>query len=203
MMSQTKSYGFVLGLALLAAALGCSETEESPTDPILSSLEQAWSAFESGDFAEAESKFNDALAENATDTDAHNGLGWAHSNLGQLGAALSDFDAAISGGHTGAAPHVGRAIVLRDLEPVDYDAAITSAEAALSIDAAFQFSHDASVDWRDLRLVIAQSHFALGNYAGANEQVGLLGGVQPDPSSGTFVEDLLAEIERLGTMIGA
>lgn len=61
----------------------------------------------------------------------------------------------------------------------------------------------ATLDWRDLRLILAQSHFALGEYTDANAQVTLLGGTAPDPNSPTFVEDLLAEIERLGRTIGS
>lgn len=53
-----------------------------------------------------------------------------------------------------------------------------------------------------MRLILAQSHFALGQYAEANDQVGQLGGNMQDPLSDTFVEDLLAEIERLGTLFG-
>jgi len=121
--------------------------------------------------------------------------------LDDLQGAVTSFESALTGGFPGADPHAGKAIVLRDLEPVDYGAAIASVNAALGIDPNYVFAHDAALDWQDLRLILAQSHFALGEYAEANAQVGILGGTVQDPTSPRFVEDLLSEIERLGKTI--
>jgi hypothetical protein len=122
--------------------------------------------------------------------------------LDDLSGSVTSFDAALAHGFAGADPHAGKAIVQRDLEPVDYSAAIASANAALGVDADYEFEHDNRLDWQDLRIILAQSHFALGQYAEANTQIGALGGTMQDPSSPAFVEDLLAEIERLGQIIG-
>lgn len=194
--------GLLLAICAVMVLGGCGGSDEGvgPMPPTL--VDQGWEAFEAGNFAGARSDFEQAVAEDPTNSAAHNGLGWANMKLDDLDGALTSFDAALTHGFTGADPHVGKAILLRDLEPVDYAAAIASANAALGIASNYAFAHDAELDWKDLRLILAQSHFALGVYEEANAQVGLLGGSIQDSDSPTFVEDLLAEIERLGRIIG-
>jgi len=185
---------------MMMTACGSSDQGVDPI-PLPTLVEQGWEAFEAGDFAGAKTDFDLAIADDPTNSDAHNGLGWSNMNLDDLQGAVTSFDAALTHGFTGADPHAGKAIVLRDLEPVDYTAAISSANTALGIESNYAFAHDAGLDWKDLRLILAQSHFALGEYVEANTQVGILGGTVQDPDSPTFVSDLLAEIDRLGQII--
>ena len=191
-------------IIMMIVLCGCgSDDGTSPRPPQPPTLvDQGWDAFETGDFAGAKADFEKAIANDAANSAAHNGLGWANMMLDDLSGAVTSFDAALTNGFTGADPHAGKAIVQRDLAPVDYNAAIVSANAALGIDTNYAFEHDTSLNWQDLRLILAQSHFALGQYTEANTQVGALGGNVQDGSSSTFVEDLLAEIERLGEMFG-
>lgn len=186
---------------LLILLTGCGEkndTVEPPSDPVA----EGWAAFEAGDYATASARFQAAIGEDAGDVEAYNGLGWASAKLDSLVDATESFDQAIARGHAGADPHAGRALVLRDLEPVDYGQAIDAATMALGIDSQYRFSHDTSLDWRDLRLVIAHSRFQTGDYDLANTEVGQLGGTMPDSASPTYVADLLAEIERLTELYG-
>jgi tetratricopeptide (TPR) repeat protein len=185
---------------MMLGGCGSSDGGVDP-NPLPTLVEQGWDAFETGDFADAKSNFEQAIADNPTDNAAHNGLGWANMRLDDLQGAVTSFDAALTHGFAGADPHAGKAIVLRDLEPVDYDAAIASANTALGIESSYAFTHDAGLDWKDLRLILAQSHFMLGEYIEANAQVGVLGGTMQNSASPTFVEDLLAEIERLGQIL--
>lgn len=187
-------------VVMMLGGCGTSDDGDGPTPPS-THVDQGWEAFEAGDFADARSHFEEAIAEDSADSEAHNGLGWVNMKLDDLQGALTSFDAALTHGFTGADPHAGKAILLRDLEPVDYAAAIASANTALGTESDYVFAHDADLDWRDLRLILAQSHFALGAYDEANSQVGTLGGTMQNPDSSTFVEDLLAEIERLGDII--
>ncbi len=201
-MRGRKWIGLVCAMCVVVALGGCggSGSATGPgQNPTL--VDQGWSAFEAGDFVGAKSDFEQAVAEDSTSSAARNGLGWADMMLGNLPDAVESFDRALADGFTGADPHAGKAILLRDLDPVDYGAAIASAGAALAIDSAYAFTHDTDLDWKDLRLILAQSHFALGEYVEANAQVGELGGAVQDPDSTTFVESLLAEIDRLGEVI--
>lgn len=194
---------FIGFLAMMGLAAGCGSSDDGATPtPQPTLVEQGWDAFETGDFAAAKTNFEQAIAVAPTNSEAHNGLGWANMMLDSLSGSVASFDDALTNGFAGADPHAGKAIVLRDLTPVDYAAAIASANAALAIDSNYAFAHDARLDWKDVRLILAQSHFALGEYDEANTQIGLLGGSMQNPASATFVEDLLAEIERLGQIIG-
>jgi tetratricopeptide (TPR) repeat protein len=188
--------------------VGCSADEdpgfdpgEDPApDPTL--VELGWAAFGADQFNTAEELFSQAIAEDATNHEAHNGKGWALLRLDGLATAIVSFDAALNNGFAGADPHVGKAILLRDLPPVNYAAAVAAANTALSIDSDFVFAHDEELDWKDVRLILAQCYYATGQYNEANNQVVLLGGTEQDPNSPTFVEDLLAEIQALGELIG-
>ena len=187
--------------------IGCSSNDtpakpdENPSpDPTL--VELGWAAFQADQFDTAEQLFSQAIAEDATNYEAHNGKGWALLRLDNLTAAIVSFDAALNNGFTGADPHVGKAILLRDLRPVNYGAAIAAANTALSIESDYEFAHDPELNWMDVRLILAQCYFATAQYDEANTQVGLLGGTMQNPSSDTFVEDLLAEIQALGEQIG-
>jgi len=195
-------------MLIVAIMIGCSaeddagfEPKDDPApDPTL--VELGWAAFGAGQFDTAEELFTQAITEDATNNEAHNGKGWALLRLDNLTGAIVSFDAALTNGFAGADPHVGKAILLRDLNPVDYGAAIAAANTALSIDADYTFAHDSELDWKDVRLILAQSYFALGQYNDANAQVVLLGGNEQNPASDTFVEDLLAEIQALGELFG-
>ena len=127
--------GFLLAACMVTVLGGCGDSDEG-TDPIptLTYVEQGWEAFEAGDFTGASSYFAWAIAEDPADSEAHNGLGWATMKLFDLQDALISFDAALTHGFSGADPHAGKAILLRDLEPVDYAAAIASAGTALGIE---------------------------------------------------------------------
>jgi tetratricopeptide (TPR) repeat protein len=179
---------------------GCGGDEG--TAPAQSLVEQGWDAFESGKFGSAASRFEEEIDLNPRNASAHNGLGWANAKLGNLSDAITNFDDALSHGFRGVDPRAGQAIVYRDVEPANYTLAIAAAQTALAADADYQFAHDPELNYLDLHLILAQSYFAMGDYTDANDEVAVLGGNVQNPASATFVEDLLAEIERLGQVVG-
>ena len=187
----------LLVLAVCALLLGCGDDENGGvTAEQLTS--EGWMLFETGDFVAAEFKFEEALAVDAGFAEADNGLGWTWLRLDSLSVAVSSFDAALAKGLPGADPYAGQAVAYRDLEPVDLTLAVEAADSALARDVPYEFVHDPRFDWRDLRLILAQSYFGLQRYTEASAEVDSLGGMVPDPNAERFVEELLAEIERLG-----
>ena len=197
----------IIIVTAFAFSIGCGPTDtETPPDentmPPLFVL-QGWERFQSGDFNDAASLFIQALAVDPQDHRAHNGLGWSLLKLGNLQNAVASFDAAIDNGFTGADPHVGKVVIFRDRRPIDYLATIDEANVALAIDSEYAFAYDTDLDWRDVRLILAQAYFAIGSYVEANAQVSVLGGTPQDPSAPTFVADLLAELQALGQSIAS
>ena len=162
---------------------------------------EGWTLFEMGEYSAARAKFEEAVALDGAFADADNGLGWTWLRLDSLAVAVSSFDAALAKGLPSADPYAGQAVAYRDLEPVDLTLAVAAADSALDREIRYTFSHDPRLDWKDLRLILAQSYFGLQRYAEASAQVDSLGGAVPDPNSERFVEELLLEIERLGDVI--
>ena len=155
--------------------------------------------FESGDYDGALSKFREALRKDRSYGEAYNGEGWCRLKMDSLDVGLASFDDAILNGVESADPCAGKAVIYRDLEPVDFQAAIDWADSALAIDIEYRFSHDQSLDWKDLRLILGHSYYGLSEYVEAKAQVDILNPYNTlDPGSETFVGDLLAELQRLG-----
>ena len=189
--------GILLGM--LAAGLpGCGDNGSGPSgdDGLIT---QAWAKFEGGQFEAALSTFEEAAGGEGERAEAYNGMGWCYMKIDSLQAGLDAFDQALSEGLSSADPRAGKALIYRDITPADFQNAIDWAYEALRKDAHYVFSHDTSLDWKDLRLVRAQSYFALARYLSAKFEIDILNPENHlNPGSATFVEDLLAEIQRLG-----
>jgi tetratricopeptide (TPR) repeat protein len=200
-----KTFISVACLACLLTAFGCGgDGGGGPSDTAASLTAAGWALFETGEYEAAITKFNQALGLDATYSDAYNGLGWSNAKLDSLGTALNNFGECLIFNNTLADAYAGCAPVYRDYEtePAHFDSAIAAASEALTLEDEYSFSHDTSFDWRDLHLIIAQSHYGLGEFLDAYSHVIALGGVTLDPESDTFVEDLAAEIERLEGLYG-
>ncbi len=189
----------------ILVAPGCGGDDGGgPGDTAASLTASGWALFEQGEYEQAMDKFHQALGLDDEYADAYNGMGWSRAKTDSLATALWNFgmcvmnDPDLTEGYAGCAP------VYRDYdtEPAHFDSAIAFANTALTQESAFEFSHDEEFDWRDLRLIMAQSYYGLGEFLSAKSQVDALGGVSLDPGSATFVEDLGAEIERLEGIYG-
>jgi tetratricopeptide (TPR) repeat protein len=189
----------------MVVVLGCGGDDGGgPSDTAASLTAAGWTLFEQGEYDLAIDKFERALELDADYADAFNGLGWSHAKLDLLADALENFgmcvtsDSDLTEGYAGCAP------VYRDYdtEPAHFDSAAAFASTALTQEPSFEFSHDEDFNWRDLRLIMAQSYYGLGEFLLAKDQVDALGGVSLDPESETFAEDLAAEIERLEGLYG-
>lgn len=212
-MKTTRYYLPVISIALLIAAAACEKktTDTGPDVEELISL--GWEAFEAGDMESAYTYFYDAIAADSDDPEARHGMGWIQLMESDLEAALSAFDRAqyFELQHFGA--EVGLAIVYRDLP--EYSFAITSANTVLGSIPAYVFPHMTSVDWKDLRLIVAQCSYRLGEsyFDDAQAEVDILdpdNGLDPSSSStwvvggvtyATYAEALLMAIEALADTI--
>lgn len=192
----------VAALVVLSLALGCGDNGGGPELTAEQLTEQGWDKFEDNQFEEAVSEFDQALGKDPEYGEAYNGVGWCCVKIDSLEAAIDAFGQAISNGVISADPRAGKAIVYRDLEPVDFQMAIDWADSGLAIDSDYAFTHDDTFDYKDLRLILAQSYYGLSQYDEALAQVDILNPTNTlDPESDTYIEDLLAEIQRLGDEI--
>ncbi|MBM3320914.1 MAG: hypothetical protein FJY73_09590 [Candidatus Eisenbacteria bacterium] len=187
----------LLSFGTLLVGCGGGDGSGPATEDPAALTSSGWEAFARGAWSEAASFFRAAIGADSLFGDAHNGLGWTHARADSLDAAADAFGTSIRVGFSSADPYAGTAVVLRDRTPPDYAGAITAARAALARDRAYRFAHDPSFDWNDLRVILAQCFFARAEYGNANAEVDTLGGTPANPESPSFLEDLLAEIERL------
>jgi tetratricopeptide (TPR) repeat protein len=187
---------------LMLCWLACGHNSSEPGVSSRQLTAQGWDKFEGGDYDGALSKFRQVLRRNRTYGEAYNGEGWCRLKLDSLDVGLVSFDSAISNGVESADPCAGKAVIYRDLEPVDFQLAIDWSDSALALDPEYTFSHDESLDWKDLRLILGHSYYCLNEYLEAKAQVDILNPDNTlDPDSDTFVDDLLAELQRLGSEI--
>jgi tetratricopeptide (TPR) repeat protein len=186
--------GLMCGLALVG---GCGGGDGGgPGDTAASLTEDGWERYEAGDYAGAVGKFNAAIDLDANYKDAYNGLGWSHAKLDELDDALTNFNLCISKGDTRPDPLAGKAPVLRDLDPPQFQNAIDAAVAALAKDSDFVFEHYEDFDWHDLRLIKAQCYFALNMYSQAVVEIVALGGSIDDPTSASEIAEEIEALEE-------
>jgi len=170
----------VLGVTLMLWG-GCGKgstnpddgTEEPPKDvkaEVQQLINDGWAAFESGDFETAVTTFTDAIVkENGKyDTlraEALSGRGWSRIYLSELQKARNDFD---GGNRLKTTQQVkndikaGFGVVFNALNM--YSSCASILEGLLNVAPDYQFQHRPAVTAFRLRLMAAQSYYALGNY---------------------------------------
>jgi tetratricopeptide (TPR) repeat protein len=179
----------ILGAAI--ACLSCGDDGPSgPGEDASPLVSQGWTYFEDGQFDSARVQFEEALSIEPDLADAHNGLGWSILFLGlppsnePLDEAVTAFERAIDLELYAADPQVGLAIAHQ--AEGDYEAAVDYALEALDLEPTYSFRHRQSVNYLDVRIVLAQSYFHMGesHYPEAQAQVDIL-----EPGNGLDPED--------------
>ena len=173
----------VVSLALALALLACSK-DSSPSGPGLTLVDkdylaQGWRQFEAQHYDSAATSFTSAYSATSTQSiraEALNGRGWSVMYKRDLAGAKADLSSAA--GTTGIAASVlndaraGLAFALYALNM--YSDAASSANAALTDNPAYAFSHDARVTAKRLRLVLVQSYYANGQFTLAAAQLDIV-----------------------------
>jgi tetratricopeptide (TPR) repeat protein len=192
-------------VVLMLAGCGKKATEpEKTVDELLSS---GWSAFSQGSFSSALNYFNQVLSQNAGHPDALNGKGWCQGILGDRPGARSSFNAGLATAPTNNSLRAGlaftHAAMDSSLQAVAQDSTVLAADSLWSLGHRYVMSWDYLMDWRDLRVLLAEEYFAMGRFSESLAQVKKL---DPSVSVGTdfsLAENqaaLLVEIERLSVI---
>jgi tetratricopeptide (TPR) repeat protein len=183
----------------LGVLSGCGDGGGGPRTTARSLTADGWDLFEAGEAVEALARFEEAVEISQAHGEAYNGIGWCCVRLDSLVRGIDSFETALANGVTNADPLSGLAIIYRDLEPVSFQSAADFADSALALDPDYAFDHDPTFDWHDLRLILAQSLIGLNRYEDAKAEVDILNPWNTlDPAADTFIEDLIAEVQRLG-----
>jgi tetratricopeptide (TPR) repeat protein len=153
-------------------------------------VNQGWNFFENASYDSARARFESAIAIDPTYADAHNGLGWSVLYLGfppsnePIDEAITAFLQAITRGLFAADPQVGLAFAYQS--EGEYSPAVQYAQSALNMEPTYSFRHRDTINYLDIRLVLAQSYFGQGEdyFPQAQAEVDIL-----DPDNGLDPQD--------------
>ena len=163
----------LLSMLLLAALVGCSSGDDTPTTPTTPDTAaeyttRGWQYFESDHFSEALSDFNAALGLVPTYGEAMAGKGWCNLKLSVgtsgLSAAATDFQAALAANEEESYVIGGLAAVRLAQGADQLSNAILLANAVVATDPSFVFSHQPSFNATDMILISAFAYAAAGEF---------------------------------------
>lgn len=191
-----------------------SNEQQFTTLKTLSQLSEfAWENYQNSNFLEAISTFKELLSRQPNSADAFNGLGWCYASnqVDSLDRALESFDSAFQIQSNFIEALTGRGFVQLALK--DYSQSITDFSSAIGINPNFVFLYNQTIDFKDIRLGLAEAYFFKQNYRSAQEQVDVLqpnNGLDPNRqdtwivdsvSYNSYSEALLALIEKLKAIV--
>jgi tetratricopeptide (TPR) repeat protein len=136
---------------------------------------EGWLAYRTGNFAQADSTFREALSVNPTLSDALNGRGWANFSLAgregdinrrtdHLNVARENFSRAVTAEPKNADAWAGLAGV--ELASDNYQKAVDAAQQAITLDPNYFSPHD-NFNIREIRIILATGYFFLSKFSSA------------------------------------
>ncbi len=189
----------ILYLLITVMISGCGDTGNGFKPPVKEAEElviEGWEKFSYRGYANALEKFKEAITLNADYADAYNGAGWSNARLTMLTDAINYFTQCLAIDRNFTDAQAGMAFVYNAQK--SYQASIDQANSALTGNPAWSFGHDQSLSYLDLRVILAENYFALGNFTGSLNQVRLLNpSFTSDVNSFEGKTALAEEIERL------
>lgn len=193
------SWLLLIIFAVFGGHVACSSSggDNGPTGPSADELiTEGWQAFENGDFQTAYDKFNGARQQDASLVEIYSGLGWSLLRLDNLAQAKTEFNVGTTKTDVPADLYAGGAFVLNALK--DYRGSNLQADLAFSREQNWTFSHGTGLNADDLRVLKAQNHFLLTNFALSLSEVKKLNpSFTADVQTTAGLQMLAAEIERL------
>jgi len=194
----------------LTVFTGCDKDESTSAPEITSPdlIYQGWDLFEDSEYQLALDTFLEAIELNVELTDvfrmyAYTGAGWSCGKIvGRLNDAreyfeLSKIDDEIL------VDALGGWIFVEYLLG-EWETSISMSELLLEIRPSWHFFHEKTLDFQDIRLIIALSYYNLGNYDSSLEIVNLFfnSSFETDISTPSGRRALLEELERLSEIYG-
>ena len=187
----------IINICLLISTLsGCGDDEDIVVPSAGERIDQGWREYVAGNYEDAIAKYQEALEEDSASASAYNGIAWARARLGQVRDSIDSFKKAVARDPSSADAHAGLAGAY--LADGDYERAIASAQLVLLREPEYASHHD-DIKAADIRILLADCYYNIGDYAAAKAQIDLLGdaGRALDAASPTYLADLLSLIEEL------
>ena len=158
----------------------------------------AWAKFEDKEYIKAHAAFTDLIGSEGSA--ALVGLGWTTLKMDSMDAASRYFDRAkldsIEDGYAGWA-FVLWAIAVHQNQDARHIESLEKASFVLRKDASYEFSHDNTTDYIDLRIHQAYGYFHLLDYAKCVQSINAIPG--QESFSSTVPSVILAKLDELST----
>jgi len=196
---------FAVGIAACLIFAGCGEDKENSVGPQTAReyIDQGWSSFKTADYLAALGSFEAALDRDGSASDAWNGAGWSAGRLsGRLTQAGDNFSRCLALDTTRYDALGGWAFT--SYQSGDWDGALSKADALLARRSGWRFLHEPTLDFYDLRLLMAKCYFNKADYSASYQVIVayLNPAFEADVSSDRGRAGLSREIERLGQLYG-
>lgn len=152
-------------LFLMVLIWGCTaDTGNEPSNYSPETLTaNGWTQFENGEYTLALNNFKEAVRASNTYVDAYNGAGWASARLQNLSDAANYFSQCLGLDQNYKDALAGFSFLENARK--NYQNAIDYGNQLMLLDANWSFPHDANLDIYDIYLVMAESYFALEDFA--------------------------------------
>ena len=199
MMKQFLKYASPLCIIfIIAGLLSCSHSDTSSPAPetAIQLVGDGWQAYANHQYQLALNKFNSAISLSGSMVDAYNGAGWSSAKLDQLSGAATLFGRGNTRDTNNTDILAGLALVNNARK--NYAASAANASAVLQKNAHWFFERDTLVDYDDIRVVLAEDDYAVGDFNSSLAVVRLMDASFTADVAGVQGQTALAqEIERL------
>lgn len=195
----------VAAFALLLIACSTPLAPEfNPRPAYESEVARGWGLFVDGNYGLAAANFRKALD---VDTDrswpeAYIGLAWSLAMQDSLVKAVNNFNSALArspqSARDSANVFAGLGLSYRDIAPTNFVLVRDNILALFAIDSQYVFTYRSTINSDDLRAVLSEAYFNLGEYDLAAEIADPAGSL--DPTDTNYVTDLLIKINTLLTL---
>ncbi|MBI5214829.1 MAG: hypothetical protein HY960_03680 [Ignavibacteriae bacterium] len=185
-------------ILICCALIACNEEGTTPpTEKTASQLiQEGWTAYINKNYQIAIKRFVEAIQKDGTISDAYNGTGWTLSRMDSLAQSVTAFQNALTINGNNYEAQSGLAFDLNALK--QYNQSNYYALEVLNQNGNWTFSHDTTINKKDLHIVIAQNYFAQAKFDSSLSRVQIIeGSFNADISTLNGQKQLAAKIEEL------
>lgn len=197
-------------ILVLSFAAGCQKDDEVATDQLTMEdyLERGWESYNDRNYLAALTDFQAVIDIDATVDDAWNGAGWSAGQLeSRLNEAENHFQQCLSLNSLKYDAHGGLIFVLYQKSTQDTSLltdVLTRSDRLLNAKPRWRFVHDQTIDFNDIRLITAVSHYNQQNFEQAFDLIKtyLNPNFETDWNTPNGQREILEELERLRQIYG-
>jgi len=162
-----KNKTLILALILLTFTLGCRDKIDPEADDF---VEYGWTLYSERDFQSAYVEFQEGLDMDSLYIDGYNGAGWCYVEFNKPDSAIYFFSEGLNfitvdSSQVRFEMLAGLALSYHVIG--DYPRAIDRGTELFTFRPVFEFIHDWRINYADIIVLVAASHYAEGNFSDA------------------------------------